>query len=293
MDPSIRRHEYNRIMDQIRYLDMVIVKDENTANRMRHQTISSFTTSQITKIHHKNIERKETRDNLTNRLKKLDSGLLDNELLSNINKQMIDTKQKTKITRQKKKALSDDKKAKSVISKAYYQASRKQDRQNRYLKRNMERSYHHFTRACNSIPDYMRRNLSSMPNNKGYLWKSVACYGELPAEIGQPTVLFDRKRGGIMVIHEWNADQYRKFEKKGKEPKVLVHTSVRKKRHLPPICEDMLREERKQAERLASRRKRSSERGRRSRNRPKRGDNKRGDNKRGGNKYGRGTGNKC
>ena len=80
------------------------------------------------------------------------------------------------------------------------------------------------------MPDYMKRNLADMPNNKGYYWKSVACYGEKPAEKGKPLVLFDRKKGGVMVIHEWSDTEYRVYHKQGKEKKVLQSTQMRSKK---------------------------------------------------------------
>ena len=269
MDPTVRRHEHNRIMGNIRNIDMAIDTDEAAILRMKHQTQTSFTRSQINKMIQKNIERKEAREELTDRLKKLDSGLLDDELRERIKQQMKEAQEKTRITQQRKKAVAANKEAQSVISKAYYQASRDADRKNRYLKRNIDRSYRHFTKACNSIPDYIIRNLSSMPNNKGYIWKSVACYGELPSEPGQPTVLFDRRRGGIMVIHEWTKDEYRKYEKKGKDRKVLVHTATRRQRQLPPVCPEIQQREederRANNSRRSSGRKYSSDRKRRSR----------------------------
>lgn len=292
MDPSIKRHEYNRIMDAIRLLEISIDRDEATAGRMKHQVQSSFTISQLNKISQKNIDRKNRRDELKDRLKKLDAGLLDNELRENIKLQMKEAADKTRLTRQRKKALAANKEAKSVISKAYYQASRAADRKNRYLKKDMDRSYRHFVKACDSIPEYMIRNLSNMPNNKGYIWKSVACYGELPSEPGQPTVLFDRRRGGVMVIHEWTTDEYRRYEKQGKEQKVLVHKSIRKKRQLPPICEEVKQREKEEAARLSSIRKRSKNNSQ-PRNRSKRHNKKEGvkhkTKPQSKKKYGRGT----
>lgn len=261
MNQGIRRREYNRITDEIRHIDMVIEKTESSASRMRYQPESSYVTTQLEKIRESNILRKEKKKALMERLSALNDGLLDDELRNTVNAQMAEANEKSRVTKQKKKEIAADKAAKSVISKAYYQASREQDRQNRYFKKNMERSYRHFSRACSSIPDYMLRNLSEMPNNKGYFWKSVACYGDLPREVGRPTVLFDRKRGGIMVIHEWTPDEYRIYEKKGKERKVLVSCKARRKRILPPACEEVQRQEREEAKRLANRpRKRSSPR---------------------------------
>lgn len=273
MEQGIRRHEYNRITDEIRHIDMVVEKSESAASRMRYQAESDFITAQLSKIKDKNIERRETRDKLTERLEHLHSGLLDAELRAGVREQMAEANEKTRVTKQKKKDLAADKEAKSVISKAFYVASRRQDRKNKYANKNMDRSYRHFSRACGSIPDYMLRNLSDMPNNKGYFWKSVACYGDLPAERGKPTVLFDRRRGGIMVIHEWTPGEYKVYEKKGKDRKVLVSCAKRRHRELPPICAKIQKREREEAERLARSRRRSSGRkssgGRHTRDRPR------------------------
>ena len=251
MDHSIRRREYNRIKDQLRYIEMAIEKSEASVNRMRHQAETTFSRAQMEKVAAKNIERRQEKEDLEDRLADLNSGMLDAELRTEVRTQMAEANEKSRVTRQRKKDLAADKEAKSVISKAYYQASRRQDRQNKYANKNMDRSYRHFQRACGSIPDYMKRNLSEMPNNKGYFWKSVACYGDLPAERGRPTVLFDRKRGGIMVIHEWTPDEYKIYEKKGKDRKILISCTRRRHRELPPICAEIQKREREEAERLA------------------------------------------
>ncbi len=249
----IRRHECNRIKDEIRQIDMSIEKSETSAARMRNQGATTFIITQLNKIHKKNLERKNEKKQLSNRLEQLLAGQLDTELRNISNKQMQEAKEKSRLTKQKKIEKALDKEAKSVISKAFYQADRKQDRKNRYQKKNIDRSYRHFLKACNSIPPYMRRNLAEMPNNKGYCWKSVACYGDLPAEIGQPQVLFDRRKGNIMIIHEWTHDEYRIYQKKGKERKVLVSSVARKKPTLHPICADMVEREREAAKKIAKR----------------------------------------
>ena len=252
---KIRRHEYNRINDEIRNIDMSIDKTEASATRMRHQASNDFIIAQISKINKKNTERRDMRDKLLERLKHLKSGLLDDDLRTEMQKQMTEAAEKTRITTKKKSDIKADKAAQSVISKAYYIASRRQDRKNKYANKNMGRSYRHFTRACRSIPNYMRRNLSEMPSNKGYFWKSVACYGDLPAERNKPTVLFDRKRGGIMVIHEWTPTEYKVYEKKGKEKKILVSCTKRRHVVLPPVPPEV--QKRREETRRRARRPRS------------------------------------
>jgi hypothetical protein len=269
MDHSIRRHEYNRIKDELRYIEMAIEKSEDSVSRMRHQAETSFSRAQLEKVTAKNIERCQEKGGLEDRLENLRTGLLDDELRKQVRIQMDEADEKTRVTKKKKSDLKADKEAKSVISKAYYIASRRQDRKNKYADKNMDRSYRHFSRACGSVPDYMRRNLREMPNNKGYFWKSVACYGGLPAEKGRPTVLFDRKRGGVMVIHEWTPDEYKIYEKKGKERKILISCTRRRHKELPPICAEVQRREREEAERLARQPRRRTSPSRKSSGRSK------------------------
>ena len=38
----------------------------------------------------------------------------------------------------------------------------------------------------------MKKNLESMPNNKGYIWKDVIFYGALPDENNGHTIIFEK-----------------------------------------------------------------------------------------------------
>ena len=225
---TIRRSEYNRVNDKIRTLKKCMEMDEASIRRLNGQQETSYSRSQITKMSESNAQRQLEIKALEERLEDIKAGTLDHELEQEMHRGSLEAREKTRITRQKKLDAIADKKVRSEISKAYYQAQRKADRQVKYDLRSQKRSYQHFVKACSSIPDYMLRNLAEMPNNKGYFWKSVACYGELPPERGEPIVLFDRKRGGIMVIHEWTPQYYRVYHKKDKKPKSLISCTRRK-----------------------------------------------------------------
>ena len=93
-------------------------------------------------------------------------------------------------------------------------------------KREMERSYKYYLKVVNGIPDFINRKLAQMPNNKGYIWRGVFCFGNLPAERGQPTVMFEKFKD-TLVIHEWTESQYKLFHKVGKNRKTLMHVSKR------------------------------------------------------------------
>ena len=222
-----RRHEKNRLNVEIKRLQRCDEVDVTTLNRLRGQTETPYVLNQIEKLLAKSKAYREQLGELTIRMESVLSGSLDSQLLKDEQEEHNTAREKTNVTLQRKKEIAQKKAEQSVTSIAFYQSSRKSDREFRYKTRSSKRSYTHFVRACNSIPDYIRRNLREMPNNKGYFWKSVACYGERPAESGQPTVLFDRRRG-LLVIHEWTETEYRVYNKKGSARKVLQSCTRRR-----------------------------------------------------------------
>ena len=203
-------------------------RGSQTATHLRNERETSYSIAQLIKIDTQHDEFSKECEDLEDRLIKLNSGELDSELKSQIKDVMAEVGEKKRIKMQKKADEKIKKAELSVISKAFYQSDRKQDRKNRYQKKGMGRCYKHFLRATDSVPDYMKRSLKDMPNNRGYYWKSVACFGKRPAEKGKPTILIDRKRGGIMVIHEWTSSEYNIYEKKGKGKKIRVSNSIRR-----------------------------------------------------------------
>jgi hypothetical protein len=93
----------------------------------------------------------------------------------------------------------------------------------------IERAYSYFAKSRSYLPSYMERNLKSMPNNKGYVWKEIIFYGHMPAERNKPTVIFDKdSRTKTLTIYEWSPSEYKIFEKVGEERKKLVHREKRK-----------------------------------------------------------------
>ena len=65
-----------------------------------------------------------------------------------------------------------------------------------------------------------------MPHNKGYIWKGIQCFGELPPE-NDTIVLFEKLRGNVMKIHEISKKQYVIHEKQGKGQKKLISNTKR------------------------------------------------------------------
>jgi hypothetical protein len=94
------------------------------------------------------------------------------------------------------------------------------------------KAYNHFIKADNSMPEYMKKNLKTMPNNKGYIWKSIIYFGHKKRErADKPFCVFERQKGNIFAIIEWNKDYYRIYHKKqNTNKKVLVYEETRKQK---------------------------------------------------------------
>ena len=90
--------------------------------------------------------------------------------------------------------------------------------------RDVKYAYKYYNKVVDTLPSYIKNNLTDIPNNKGYIWRGVHFYGELPEESG-PRVMFEKQRGGLLIIHEYNHNEYRIYEKEGRNRKKLIHKS--------------------------------------------------------------------
>ncbi len=159
--------------------------------------------------------------------------IMEHSLDREINKEILNRKEESsknllneKTTKAHKSKIKSDKREQSQNR---WKQRCKDDRKERY-RRGGQRDYYYYLKLCNSLPSYMERNLSSMPNNKGYIFRGMWFLGEKRAERGKNTILFEKKRGGIMYIHEISKTEHSIYEKKGKEKKRLISRTLRKKK---------------------------------------------------------------
>jgi hypothetical protein len=228
---TLRRTERNKIRDEIRTIEKYIQTDLSTIGRFSDQNDTVFNKAQIVKLRAKNVEREEDLDRLGKRMVNLNHGDLDEELNDEMERVGEEVKRKTDETKNRKAV----KKAEDAVGKeqsmAYYQSGREANYLYYRSKKDADKSYMHFIKACDSIPDYMKKKLKNMPNNKGYIWRSVYCYGDKLAERGnKPTVMFE-KRNGVLIVHETTATEYKIWHKKGQERRTLFHHEMRKKKN--------------------------------------------------------------
>ena len=224
-----KRKDYKtRILLEIHNLDNSIEADEYMLDNIKSQGTTPFVLAQIDKVESRNNNRILEVEALNTRLKQLDAGKLDQEIFDEIEQEKIDRDIHQKYVANRRLENNELKQAKSKISQDFYKKTAQGDREGRWAVKNMERSYQHFLRTTDGIPSYILRNLEEMPNNKGYIWKGVLCFGELPEEKHTPLTLFERQKGGLLVIHEWTPTDYKVFHKKDKDKKILQSIQTRR-----------------------------------------------------------------
>lgn len=100
------------------------------------------------------------------------------------------------------------------------------ERQPRILK-NTTKDYNHFCRAAETLPERLQKNLENMPGNKGYKFRGVIFFGELPVS-EETYIIFERVDKETMLIHTWEKDFSCVYEKKGKSKKALLEKFPKK-----------------------------------------------------------------
>lgn len=225
-----RRLKANSIKLEINDCQKFIERGKETIGRLKHTNLGvEFIKKQIDKLKTSINEKEERLSVLNDKIVIVDKGGLDNE----INMEYINNENRKKKLDQDREIIAKenkkDKQEKKEKCKNYWDGIIGAARSERQKERDMKYAQSYFERTCDSLPKYMKRNLADMPNNKGYIWKGVNFYGDLPEESG-PCVLFEKRKGGILIIHEYTDKEYKMFEKNGKERKKLLEKYDRKKK---------------------------------------------------------------
>lgn len=225
-----RLNEKNRIRIRIREITNYIEKDNTTIERLRiAQNNKEFNRSQVEKLTIKNEERKCLIKELNERSEKLENGELDKELEDEYKAVQKEIKRKDNEAQRKKKEIIDNKKEEKKRLDEMWKITKQFDRENRWSEKDLVREERYFNKINDSIPDYILRSLKEMPNNKGYIWKGIYCFGELPSERNSDIiVMFEKKPRGVLRIHEWSKNMIKIYEKQGKNKRYLISEEYRK-----------------------------------------------------------------
>jgi hypothetical protein len=221
---QIRINEKNNIRLKIKETTNLINKNNETIKRLRNiQDNVEFYKKQIDKLNNKIKEDESKLIDLEKKLEDVTNGLYDLTLNDNLSKNNVIAQNKQYISDKKNKIKNEQKIEDKKNLDLEYKTFRKHDGISSFgLQKETERFFFN----CDTIPDYIKENLKTMPNNKGYIWKGIQCFGELPPE-NDTIILFEKLRGNIMKIHEITRKQYLIYEKQGKGQKKLISNTKR------------------------------------------------------------------
>ena len=221
-----RRHKKNIINNDIKSTELTITRSEDTIQRLKNQKSDEFVINQISKLKILIDEKTEYLEKIRNDLIDIEAGEFDEEITKQYLEQQVKHEKREKEVEKSKNAKGIEKEKTQNISKSYMKNIIAQARTNRQYEKEMNYAQKYFFKVEEQLPDYMKRNLSDMPNNKGYIWRGVYFYGDLPEEQG-PVIMFEKQKGTLLIIHEYNVTDYKRYEKNGKDRKILVHSEKR------------------------------------------------------------------
>ena len=230
---DIRKNEKNKLQAEMDELNIYIKNIENELAKLKNQPSSEYINHQIKK-EEANLQLKFELLNQTKlRYEQIDTGLMDSELRFQQNLVTEEINKKKSVMTEKNKIAKARKEADKQISKEYYMKQKKDDKQHKNKEKEYQKAYNHFTKADKSMPEYMIKNLKNMPNNKGYIWKSIWYFGHKKPEKGSKSyTLFERQKGNIFAIIEFNSEYYRIYHKKqNSNKKILVYEEARKQKY--------------------------------------------------------------
>ena len=168
-------------------------------------------------------------NNFTEKIQKLNEQLdnIDNSKIIELMYTTLYQDYQVKYNEKNKFRAAIDKKIKDTKSiDNLYKEDRKVKNFDKNKEKEIKRYYRYFNKAVDTLPEYISNNLKSMPNNKGYIWRGTVFYGMKPID-SDTTILFEKKRGGVLLIHEYNPDDngnywYTLKEKKHKKARACI-----------------------------------------------------------------------
>jgi len=235
-----RHVKINNLRNDIKLINKSIEIDKETIKLLKNGEITNYHIKEVAKLTKSVKERIDKKVELELKINLYLSGKLDDEIkkeqLSYLSK--LDSIKTLKKQKKDKESLLKSKA--SAKSKSYYHTIRQEDRKSKYSLKNQIRSFRWIQKTVDSLPHYMESKIKNTTADKGYLFKNLYLFGwkkerndnrrnrknkmgkKRNIEKNKETVIFDKKRGNILEIHEWTNDYYRLYSKKGKDKRELI-----------------------------------------------------------------------
>jgi hypothetical protein len=224
-----RIHERIRVNEQLRIQTRYNEIDIASIGKFRNITNDdNYSRRQVEKLSDSIEVRTQILQDLRERLDKIETGELDEEMINHILKNTKEFKIKAREHMTKIQEKNKIKQEDYDFGMKMHQKDINCDKQDKSYFYNS--TMKHFEKANESLPDYIQRDLKNMPNNEGYIWKSVYFYGLKNASNTGLTKMTDNRKG-YKIIHVWSKNQYKVYEKKSREAEVLISTSARRQKN--------------------------------------------------------------
>lgn len=235
-----RRIKNNKIINDIKDAELSLQRSKDTIKRLKNSQMGEvYVKAQIVKLQESIVSKEILVEELTKTQQTLLTGDLDYE----IEQEYKDTEEIIKTqnieTAKKKIQKKEETEENKNISKQYWESTMSDSRSQKQKEKDIKYGYSYYRKVCDALPSYISKNLSEMPNNKGYIWRGVYFYGELEDEKG-PCVMFEKQKGSLLIIHEYTSTEYKRYEKDGKNKKQLVYKEMRKQKDMGPNIMDYL-----------------------------------------------------
>lgn len=224
---ELRTHELRNISEEIRLNTKYKETDETKLSRFKSQSSEDkYVVKQIEKLTQSINNKIELLNSLSKRYEMVENGDLDTELINVVseNTKKFNEKLNEHMLNIKTKKLEKEQDAKT--GKEYYLNEVREDKKGKewYYRS----CFKHLNKATDSLPDYIKRDLERLPNNEGYIWKSVHFYGLKPPQ-GRNTTLYENRKG-YKIIHRWTKSFYTVHEKPSRGVEKLVSKTPRKQK---------------------------------------------------------------
>ena len=226
--------EINKARDTLREAELGIQRAQAKITSLRSLPTSEWNERQITEVLPQTIETHQTTiSEVRARIESLKSGECRREMIGLIK----ESQQRQREMEESKREKDEARRAKRLEQRGIYNQWRDGERQSRREinqgKGSLRRGGDYFWRVVADFESkHMAAKLKTMPNNRGYRYRGMEFYGELPPEMNadgtpRPVVLFE-SRARQQYIHEYTERSYKMFRKNPRGRKTLVSETPRR-----------------------------------------------------------------
>ena len=215
----------NSIVVDIKRITLTIERNDEKIDRLKKDK-TTFNLQSVEKSKSHNKELNEKLNVLKQKIIDIERGLFDDEILKSNDRSLLDVEE----NKEKVKKINKDKELKKIEEKKniekFYFMNKKKDGYNDLSDSQIKYETNRYFKNCDAMPEYLKRNLSEMPSNKGYIWRDMWCFGSMPEEVGKPVTMFE-KCGDTLYITEITKTERKYYEKFKQNKKRLISVEKR------------------------------------------------------------------